>query len=51
MFCRFRVEEYAKQETIVKADAKQSHLLSHWFLARLIFDPEDGGNMFLRNVG
>jgi hypothetical protein len=26
------------------------HLLSHWFLARF-FDPEDGGDMFLRNVG
>jgi hypothetical protein len=26
-------------------------LLSFWFLARLIFDREDGGNMFLRNVG
>jgi hypothetical protein len=25
------------------------HLLSPWFLARL--DPEDGGDMFLRNVG
>jgi hypothetical protein len=24
---------------------------SRWFLARLIFDPEDGGNTFLRNVG
>jgi hypothetical protein len=24
---------------------------SRWFLARLIFDPEDGGDTFLRNVG
>jgi hypothetical protein len=24
---------------------------SHWFLARGLFYPEDGGNTFLRNVG
>jgi hypothetical protein len=24
---------------------------TRWFLARLIFDPEDGGDAFLRNVG
>jgi hypothetical protein len=24
---------------------------ARWFLARMIFDPEDGGDMFLRNVG
>jgi hypothetical protein len=23
----------------------------NWFLARLIFDPEDGDDMFLPNVG
>jgi hypothetical protein len=29
----------------------EGHLLSHWFLAQLIFlYPEDGGDMFLRNV-
>jgi hypothetical protein len=27
------------------------HLLSRWFLERLIFYPEDRGEMFLRNVG
>jgi hypothetical protein len=27
------------------------YLLAHWFLARMIFDPEDGGDTFLRNVG
>jgi hypothetical protein len=27
------------------------HLLSRWFLTRLIFGPEDGGDTFLRNVG
>jgi hypothetical protein len=31
----FRVEEYAEQETSVKA----CHLLSRWFLARLILRP------------
>jgi hypothetical protein len=24
---------------------------ARWFLAQLIFDPEDGGDTFLRNVG
>jgi hypothetical protein len=28
-----------------------SHLLALWFDARLIFNPEDGGDSFLRNVG
>jgi hypothetical protein len=27
-----------------------SHLPTPWFLSRLIFNPEDGGNTFLRNV-
>jgi hypothetical protein len=27
------------------------NLFSRWFLARLIFDLEDGGDMLLRNVG
>jgi hypothetical protein len=27
------------------------HLLACWFLARLIFDPEDGGDTLLQNVG
>jgi hypothetical protein len=22
-----------------------------WYLARLIFEPEDGGNIFIRNIG
>jgi hypothetical protein len=25
--------------------------LPSWFLARRIFDPEDGSNVFVRNVG
>jgi hypothetical protein len=37
----FRVEEYAEQETSVKAGGKQS----------LYFERKDGGDMFLRNVG
>jgi hypothetical protein len=28
-----------------------SHLLNHGFLLGLFFDPEDRGDMFLRNVG
>jgi hypothetical protein len=27
------------------------HLLTCWFLLKIFFDPEDGGDMFLRNVG
>jgi hypothetical protein len=38
----FRVEEYAGQETSVKAGGKQS--------SGLFFDPEYGGDIFLRNV-
>jgi hypothetical protein len=37
----------AKQETSVLAG---SDLLTHCFLTRLIFDPEVGGDAFLRNV-
>jgi hypothetical protein len=29
----------------------ESESATHWFLTRLIFDPEDGGDVFLRNVG
>jgi hypothetical protein len=44
----FRVEEYAKQETSMKAGVKQSRV---GFLLVLFFDPEAGGNMFLGNIG
>jgi hypothetical protein len=27
------------------------HLITFWFLLNYFFDPEDGGDMFLRNVG
>jgi hypothetical protein len=41
--------------TAVKADGKQSHKLAICFrpsfLLSLFFFPEDGGGMFLRNVG
>jgi hypothetical protein len=44
----FRVEEKAEEETSVKAGSKQAHA---GFLLGLFFDPEDVGDMFLRNVG
>jgi hypothetical protein len=37
----FRAETYAEQETSVKAGGS----------ACLFFDPKNGGDMFLRNVG
>jgi hypothetical protein len=43
----FRVKEQAKQETSVKAGGKHH---AGFFLG-LFLDPEDRGNMFLRNVG
>jgi hypothetical protein len=36
----------AEQETSVRAGG-----YPRWVVALLIFDPEDGGNTFLRNVG
>jgi hypothetical protein len=57
----FRVEEKAEQETSVKAGGKLSreeYSLDYFaicfhagFLLGLFFDPEEGGDMFLRNVG
>jgi hypothetical protein len=44
----FRVEEYAEEETDLKAGDKQSLLVS---CPTYFFDPEDGGDMFLRNAG
>jgi hypothetical protein len=44
----FRVEK-AEQETRVKEGGKQSYF-SAGFLFGLFFDPEDGGEIFLRNV-
>jgi hypothetical protein len=35
---------------IVSSQSLPIHLIAHWFLARLIFDPEDGGDTSLRNV-
>jgi hypothetical protein len=42
----FRVEGYAKQEASVKQVANSST----GFLLGFFFDPEHGGDMFLRNV-
>jgi hypothetical protein len=33
-----------------QADCSACHLLHAGFLNGIVFDPEDGGNMFLRNV-
>jgi hypothetical protein len=44
----FRVEEEVKQETSVKRKALL--LLRAGFLLRSFFGPEDGSDMFLRNV-
>jgi hypothetical protein len=40
-----KVEEYAKQETI-----RASYMLHAGFILGLLFDPEDGGDIFLRNL-
>jgi hypothetical protein len=44
----FRVEEWAKQETGLALLATNFHA---GFLLGLSFEPEDGSDMFLRNVG
>jgi hypothetical protein len=35
----------------IKNQKSACHLLSRWFLLGSYFDPEDGGDMSLRNVG
>jgi hypothetical protein len=44
----FRVEERAKQEVSMKQVTSTVHV---GFLNCLFFDPDDGGDMFLRKVG
>jgi hypothetical protein len=51
----FRVENQPSKKA-ARADVPADSLFylatcSLWFLARLIFDPEDGGDTFLRSVG
>jgi hypothetical protein len=45
----FRVDEKTEQEKRVKTGGKQSFHTGSQF--DLFFYPEDGGDMFLRNVG
>jgi hypothetical protein len=45
----FRVEELATQETSMKPSCA-CYLPHGGFLLGLSFNPEDGGDMFLRNV-
>jgi hypothetical protein len=45
------VEEQAKQEITIKQVASTAVLLYAGFLLGLFFGPEDGGEIFLRNVG
>jgi hypothetical protein len=51
----FRVEEVSQQEISLKAGGKESRWLATCLLAGFLltyfFDPEDGGDMFLRNIG
>jgi hypothetical protein len=44
----FMVEEYAKQETIMKGVSSSSVCMKQ--ATRLHFNPKDGGEMLLRNV-
>jgi hypothetical protein len=37
-------------DIVQRSPCSSSHLLARWFLVRLIFDPEDGGDTFLQNV-
>jgi hypothetical protein len=43
-------EEHIASIFKVKKISSAWYLLSRWFLAELIFLPEDGGDKFLRNV-
>jgi hypothetical protein len=47
-----RIEDYAKQETIMKEVGRRVHAscLRDGKLVGLFFDPEDGGDIFLRNM-
>jgi hypothetical protein len=47
----FRVEKISSEKTSVQAGGKQSSGFHVGFLLGLFFDLEDGGVMFLRNVG
>jgi hypothetical protein len=46
-----RVEEKAKQENSTSRSTLSFPRVSAGFLFRLLFDPEDGDDIFLRNIG
>jgi hypothetical protein len=47
----FRVEEYTKQETSIRQAASEDCCLLHaGFMLGSLFNPEDGGGMFLLSV-
>jgi hypothetical protein len=46
----FEVSTAVVMKSIIFWDAA-CHLLTCWFLLNYFFDPEDGGDIFLRNVG
>jgi hypothetical protein len=41
---------FRRKLLLLSSGSEVRHLLAHWLLAGLIFDPEDGNNTFLRNV-
>jgi hypothetical protein len=47
----FRIGEQAKQASTEATGSRQSSLLHTGFLFGSHFDPEDGDNIFLRNIG
>jgi hypothetical protein len=45
-----KISQARNQHEAVGKQSRASHLLHVYILLRLFFDPEDGGDLFLRNV-